>query len=104
MEIIPIEGFIEDKSSADGKRYVAGYAFQVPSMEFFHVWATRSIDYVCEGKDWVVSHWETGMTVGAWSGVRGSSPQDAAEKAISFLLKKGKKAIRRRMKELKLYI
>jgi len=48
---------------------------------------------------WVVSHWESGLTIGESSGVRGDTPREAAELAVPFLRKKGIELIKAKLAE-----
>jgi hypothetical protein len=97
MNMIPISGFIDHAHEPGHKKMVDGFAFQVPGFEFIKTWATPAQDSFFDS--WVVSHWESGLTIGTFSGVSGLTPQMAAERVVAFLQEKGVERVKARLAE-----
>ena len=91
--MIPITGKVEDRASPTGSITVSGFAFQVPGFEFLHTWATRSLSKRFFD-EWIVTHWESGKSIGESLGVLAATPEEAAEKCAKFLRRKGVKRVK----------
>ena len=97
MHMIPLSGFIDNIREPGGKKLVDGFAFQVPGFEFLKTWATPAQDYFLDV--WIVSHWESGLSIGSQNGVSGLTPHEAAERAVTFLQEKGAERVKARLAE-----
>lgn len=77
-----LRGYVYSSSSENKRRQVDGFAFQTPGRDHFHMWITPSLE-LGESGLWHASHWETGMRVTDFPGLR--TRAKAARRAIEIL-------------------
>lgn len=62
IQMLPLDGYIYNVGSLFKSQRVQGFAFQIPGMDWLHLWLTPSIEEGQRGL-WNVSHWETGACI-----------------------------------------